>query len=431
MKKHHKVRFEPVSVLCLRAFLFFAALSSLSVEVSAQDTVSARVPQVELVPVHQRDVMGHYINRKYGAGGGVALELFDGQKTRNLDFDVHTTINISPNQQYFTVAKPIPKIQNLTDQYDVIINKIAYDVELRNISNTVLAKGRFPTMFSEEANDWFIPADDGSGLIQWKDGTFGGLRFILFQRKEGGFQQLFEVDKPKASNGKLAYEPDQKMLLITYESVLAHENHAAFVQCYAPDGTVKWENSLDSIYINSDLFISPFDGTVAFVSRSIVPKQPQSLWLFEKKGNLIQKQPVYHGGVYQRSYYCKVNDRQYFISPSDGPIYYVIDTESGEIVNRNTTGKEGSNVFGVAMLPQMIVTSYFIRDASRRGPNNGDLVPFLENGLSIEDEHGIVSYVPLNLNGYPFLVVTEFGLFLRVQNGSSQNKNDEFFKVKQ
>lgn len=395
-----------------------------SVEAPAQDTTSARIPQVELVPVHQREVMDHYIN-KIMISTGWRLEVFDGARELVLSFDWQELVTVSPNQRYFTVAKPVAGPQGGT---------MAYDVELRSLSNSILAKGRLSSLGSdgEETHDDFVPSDDGLGIVHKANlALSGGLRFVFFQRQGSRLLRQFEVDKTAFWNANVIYEPAQQMIVASFEGHMAGTKISqTHVQCYSTKGMLQWETTLDSQHVKSYLLVSSFDGSIAFVSRNVLDRSHKNLFLFEKNGKLIRKLSVYHGGLYQRSYFHTVNGRQYFVSPSDGAFYYVIDTESGEIVNRNIQEKEGANVSGVAIFQQKIVTSYFIGRDYRQSPDNiGEFASIKESGLGIENEQGSIIYVPTNLVGLPFLFTSKSGLFVREKLGIDINKNCKFYKI--
>lgn len=115
----------------MRLLLFLAVMAMPMTQVLTQDTVLSRVPQIELIPVLQREVMDHYINKTMTSKGW-RLEIFDGRKEFVLHFGWEEFVRVSPNQRYFTVAKPVASPKGGT---------MAYDVELRNVSNSVLAKG--------------------------------------------------------------------------------------------------------------------------------------------------------------------------------------------------------------------------------------------------------------------------------------------------
>ncbi len=411
--------------LPLKLLLLFLIMILLSVEALAQDTTLARIPQVELTPVHQREVMEHYIN-KIWTSKGWQIEIFDGAEARTeasaLRFGQEVLITTSPNQRYFTVAKPVTSQKGVTT---------AYDVELRSMSNSVLAKGRLSSLGSngEESHDEFVPSDDGLGIVHKANLVLSsGLHFVFFQRKNNTLIKRFEVDKTAFWNAKVIYEPSQKMIVAAFEGhIPGIKLSKTHVQCYSPNGTLQWETALDSQHVKSELFISAFDGTVAFVSRNAHDERHKNLFLFRKNGTMLRSLPVYRGGLYKRSHYYTVDGRQYFLSPSDGNFYYVIDTKSGEIVNRHTQGKEGANVSGIAMFQQYVVTSYFIAQY-KPDSGNTDGYTITERGLGLEDGRGEVVYVPLDLTGYPFLLATDAGLFIREQLGIDPN-NNKFYKI--
>jgi hypothetical protein len=179
----------------VRFLLFFAALALQSSDVLAQDTMKAKIPQIELIPVRQSEVMDHFINKSWTAKGW-QLETYNGAKEAILRFDQHVLIAVSPNQLYFTVAKPVTGAE---------AEIVAYNVELRNLANSVLAKGRLASLGSEreESHDEFMPADDGQGLVQNANLPLsGGLNFIFFKRKGSQLHKQFEVNKTAFWNGR-------------------------------------------------------------------------------------------------------------------------------------------------------------------------------------------------------------------------------------
>ena len=410
----------------LRLLVLFIIMTLLSVEALAQDTTQARIPQVELTPVDQGEVMEHYIN-KIWTSKGWQIEIFDGTKAHTkasaLRFGQEVLITTSPNQRYFTVAKPVTSSKGGTT---------AYDVELRNMSNSVLAKGRLSSLGSdgEESHDEFVPSDDGLSIVHKANLVLSGrLHFVFFQRKNSTLIKRFEVNKTAFWNAKVIYEPSQKMIVATFEGHITDTKLSkTHVQCYSPNGTLQWETALDSQHVKSELFISAFDGTVAFVSRNVQDERHKNLFLFRKNGTMLRSLPVYRGGLYKRSYYRIIDGRQYFLSPSDGEFYYVIDSERGEIVNRQTQGKEGSYVTGLVMLQQYIVTTYFT-GGYRLGPNNTQEFTITEHGLGMQDALGSVTYIPLDLTGEPFLVASEAGLFLQEKLGHGVNETNKFYKI--
>ncbi|MFN0216681.1 MAG: hypothetical protein ACKVT2_20675 [Saprospiraceae bacterium] len=412
--------------LPLRLLFLFIIMTLLSVEALAQDTTLARIPQVELTPVDQREVMEHYIN-KIWTSKGWQIEIFDGAEARTkasaLRFGQEILITTSPNQRYFTVAKPVTSSKGATT---------AYDVELRSMSNSVLAKGRLSSLGSdgEESHDEFVPSDDGLGIVHKANLVLSGrLHFVFFQRKNSTLIKRFEVDKTVFWNAKVIYEATQKMIVATFEGHITDTKlPKTHVQCYSSKGTLQWETALDSQHVKSELFISAFDGTIAFVSRNAQDERHKNLFLFRKNGTILRSLPVYRGGLYKQSYYRIIDGRQYFLSPSDGEFYYVIDPANGEIINRNTQGKEGSYVTGLVMFQQYIVTSYFTGNY-QSGPGNTQEFAITERGLGVEDSHGAIAYIPLHLIGTPFLVATKAGLFIREQLGIGINERNKFYKI--
>ena len=106
----------------------------------------------------------------------------------------------------------------------------------------------------------------------------------------------------------------------------------------------------------------------------------------------------------------------------------MIDPARGEIVNRQTQGKEGSYVTELAMFQHYIITSYFI-GGYRPGPDNTQEFAITEHGLGMENAQGAVAYVPLDLSGEPFLISTEAGLYLREKLGLGVNETSKFYKI--
>jgi hypothetical protein len=395
-------------------------MTLLSAEALAQDTTLARIPQVELTPVHQREVMDHYINKVWTSKGW-QIETFDGAKESVLSFGQQALIAVSPNQRYFTVAKLVTSTTNKT---------VAYNVELRDLANSLLAKGRVSALGSEEGDDEFVPANNGLGLIQQAYRPLSGsLGFAVFKCQKGQLLRTFAVDKLDFVNGSLSYEPAQQMIVVAFERHTANtEDNKTFLQCFSPDGTLRWETVLNGQYIKSQLFISAFDGTVSFVCRDMRDETHKNLFLFDKNGKMLRQLSVYRGGLYKRSYFHTANGRQYLLSPSDGEFYYVIDAERGEIINRQTQGKKESYVTGLAMFQQYIVTTYFT-GGYRPGPNNTQEFAITEQGLGIQDAFGSVTYIPLDLTGEPFLVASKAGMFLREKLGHGEKEINKFYKI--
>lgn len=413
---------QPRLPLSMELLLLLVTLALPSVDILAQDTTLARIPQVELIPVSQHKVMDYYINKVWTSKGW-KITAYDSAKESVLNFDQNALIAVSPNQRYFTVAKPVPSPKGGT---------MAYDVELRSVSNSVLAKGRMSSLGSdgEESHDEFMPANDGLSIIHKANlALSGGLHFVFFQRKSSALIKRFELDKTAFWNANVIYEPSQKMIVATFEGRLNDtKEYKTFIQCFAHNGTLQWETALDSQHVKSELFISAFDGTLAFVSRNVQDRSHKNLFLFEKNGKMIRQIPVFHGGVYKRSYYHNADGRQYLLSPSDGEFYYVIDPANGEIINRQTQGKAGSYVTGLAMIQQYIVTSYFT-GRYQQGPDNTQEFAIMEQGLGMEDARGVVTYLPLDVTGEPFLVSTEDGLFLREKLRHGINETNKFYKI--
>jgi hypothetical protein len=219
------------------------------------------------------------------------------------------------------------------------------------------------------------------------------------------------------------------MIVATFEGHKGETRVAqTHIQCFSPEGTLQWETVLDSQHVKSALFISAFDGTVSFVTLNKQKMAQKNLYLFDNNGAMLRQFPVYRGGVYKRSYYCMVDNRQFLLSPSDGEFYYVIDTKRVEIVNHQTQGKEGSYVLGVAMFQHYILVSYFT-GVFVPGPDNTQEFNILECGLGIEDIYGTVTYIPLQLIGEPFLLANQNGLFVREKKGLGANETNKFYKV--
>jgi len=413
--------------LPLRLLLLFAVPLLHSVEVSAQDTTLAGMPQIELIPVHQREAMGHYLNKVWTSKGW-QIESFDGTKARAevsvLHFEQEVLITVSPNQLYFTVAKPVASPNGGT---------MAYDVELRNLSNSLLAKGRLSSLGSdgEESHDEFVPSDDGLGIVHKANlALSGGLRFVFFQRRSSALIKRFEVDKTAFWNANVIYEPAQQMIVATFEGHIAGTKISkTYVQSYSTNGMLQWETTLDSQHVQSGLFVSAFDGNVAFVSRNVRDKSQNNLFIFRKNGKLIRHLHVHHIGSYERAHFGVISGRQYFLSSSGVEYYYIIDTESGEIINYHTQAKEDTRVMGLSIYQEFIFTTYY-RLYLRPSSNNTQEPAPKDQGFGIIDLHGRFTYVPLNLTGYPFLFATEAGLFLREQIGFSLNPQINFYKIK-
>ncbi len=412
--------------LSLGILFIINIMTLLSVEVLAQDTMQARMPQVKLTPVQQHEVMKHYIN-KIWTSKGWQIEIFDGAEAHTealaLRFGQEVLITTSPNQRYFTIAKPVTNLDG---------GITAYDVELRSISNSVVAKGRLPSLGShgEESHDEFEPLDDGIGILHKANLTLSnGLHLVFLQRKDNTLIKQFELDKTAFWNAKVVCEPSQRMIVVTFEGHMPDTKLSkTYVQCYASNGMLQWETKLDSQHVKSELFISAFDGTVAFVSRNVQDDTHKNLFIFRKNGTMLRSFPVYRGGLYKRSYYRIIDGRQYFLSPSDGEFYYVIDLERGEIVNSQVPCKEGAYVTGLVMLPQYIVISYFMGNY-RTGLGNTQEFAITERGLAVADSRGVITYVPLNLTGEPFLVAAESGLYMREKSGIGMNERDKFYKI--
>lgn len=360
----------------MRSLLFLAVMAMPMTQVLTQDTVLSRVPQIELIPVLQREVMDHYINKTMTSKGW-RLEIFDGRKELVLHFGWEEFVRVSPNQRYFTVARPVASPEGGT---------MAYDVELRNVSNSVLARGRMSSLGSdgEESHDEFVPADDGLGILhQAHLALSGGLHFVFLKRKSSSLLRQFEVDKTAFWNGNLSYEPMQKMFAATYEGHMPGTKISqTHVQCYSPNGTLHWETVLDSQHVISPLFISVFDGTIAFVCRNVRDRTHNNLFIFKKNGKLIRQIPVHHIGSYERAHFRLISGRQYFLSSSGVDYYYIIDTESGDIINHQTQAKEGTRVMGLSLYQELIVTTYYTL-YTRPGPNNTKEPAPKEQGLGI------------------------------------------------
>lgn len=389
----------------------------------AQDTILSRQPQVELIPVKQRDVMDHYINSVWTTEGW-KVEVFDGVTVSEYTFDKSYLIDISPNQRYFTVTKPIDEL----GQWEAN----AYYVELRNLSNQVLARGQLPGLKSEEGKDEFWPDNDGNGLIQEAYRPFsGGLRIARYRCQEGKLIRQFEVDKSDFWNSNFTYEPAQDMIVATF---MGHKNskndYVSFVQCYTTDGRLEWEITLDSRSIKSNIFISAHDGTVAFVSRNKPDYSYSSLYIINKNGKIIRKSRICKGGSFDRSYFCVDNGRQYFLCPSEGNNFYVIDTKNGEIVNRQDTVTNGTTITGIVFYEHKIIISYGTR-YDKPGPQKNTHVSTIKDpGLAIGEIDGNVLYTSIDLLGVPFLFKNENGLFIREQIGLFDKGNYNYYKLK-
>lgn len=411
----------------VRSLLILALLALRAVVLPAQDTTLAKMPQVELIPVPQHEVMDHYINKVWTSKGW-QIKAFDRAKEKAPDrakesvlhFGQDVLIAVSPNQRYFTVAKPVPNPKGGT---------MAYDVELRNLSNSILAKGRLSSLGSdgEESDDEFVPADDGLGLLHKANlALSGGLHFVFFERKGSKLLRQFEVDKTTFWNAKVVYEPAQKMIVASFEGHMPDSRVSKTqVQCYSSDGILQWETALDSqSVVGPELFISAFDGTVSFPCRNLSDNTHKNLAIFTKNGKLIQLIRVSPIGQHHYSYFHRANGRQYFISPAEGEYYYIIDTENGEVVNRYTQVKEDAFITGLGMAQGYIIASYniFHRGKTRE-------VVITERGVAIENMEGVFASIPLNMIGQPHLVSTEVGLFLREQIGHDESETNKFYKI--
>lgn len=407
----------------LRLLLLFIIMTLLSAEALAQDTTLARIPQVELTPVHQREVMDHYINKVWTSKGW-QIETFDGAKESVLSFGQQALIAVSPNQRYFTVAKPVPSPKG---------GIMAYNFELHNISNFVLAKGRLSSLGSdgEECYDEFVPSDDGLGIIHKANlALSGGLHFVFFQRKNNMLIKLFEVEKTAFWNANVIYEPSQKMIVATFEGHIPDTKISqTHIQCYSHNGALQWETALDSQHIESPLFISAFDGIIAFVSRNVQDRSHNNLFLFRKNGEVIRYLPVHHFGSYERANFQILNGKQHFLISSGGEYYYIIDTEKGEIINFQTQAKEDTSVTGLSPHQEFIIISYYTLYL-QSGPNNTKEPAPKDQGLGIIDLYGRITYIPINLAGYPSLFSNKAGLFLREQIGFSLNPQNKLYKIK-
>ncbi|MBX2890544.1 MAG: hypothetical protein KF734_06425 [Saprospiraceae bacterium] len=406
----------------VRLLLFLAIMPMQTREALAQDTTLARIPQVELIPVQQREALDHYIEKAW-ISGNLQMKAFDGARELVLSFGENALVSVSPNQRYFTVAKPVASPKGGT---------MAYDVELRDVSNSVLAKGRMPSLGSdgEEAHDDFVPTDDGLGILhQAHLALSGGLHFVFLKRKSSSLLRQFEVDKTAFWNGNLSYEPTQKMFVATYEGHMPGTKISqTHVQCYSPNGTLHWETVLDSQHVISPLFISAFDGTIAFVCRNVRDRTHNNLFIFKKNGKLIRLLPVYHIGSYELAHFRLIKGIQYFLCSSGVEYYYIVNTDSCTIINYQTQAKEGTRVMGLSPYRESIITTYYTL-YTRPGPNNTKEPYPKEQGLGIMDLYGQIIYVPLNLTGLPFLYYTEDGLFLREQVGFGLNPQNNFYKV--
>ena len=413
---------QPRLPLSMELLLLLVTLALPSVDILAQDTTLARIPQVELIPVSQNKVMDYYINKVWTSKGW-KITAYDSAKESVLNFDQNALIAVSPNQRYFTVAKPVPSPKGGT---------MAYDVELRSVSNSVLAKGRMSSLGSdgEESQDEFMPANDGLSIIHKANlALSGGLHFVFFQRKSRALIKRFELDKTAFWNANVIYEPSQKMIVATFEGHIPDTKISqTHIQCYSHNGALQWETALDSQHVESPLFISAFDGIIAFVSRNVQDRSHNNLFLFRKNGEVIRYLPVHHFGSYERANFQILNGKQHFLISSGGEYYYVIDPANGEIINRQTQGNAGSYVTGLAMIQQYIVTSYFT-GKYQQGPDNTQEFAIMEQGLGMEDARGVVTYLPLDVTGEPLLVSTEDGLFLREKLRHGINETNKFYKI--
>ncbi|MEO0273023.1 MAG: hypothetical protein ABIM30_08060 [candidate division WOR-3 bacterium] len=399
-------------------------------QVLTQDTALSWMPQIELMPVLQREVMDHYVN-KTEISKGWRLEIFDGRKELVLHFGWEEFVRVSPNQRYFTVARPVASPEGRT---------MAYDVELRHVSNSVLARGRMSSLGSDgqESHDEFVPADDGLSILHVANLPFsGGLHFVFVKRQASRLVRQFEVDKSELAfwNSRLSYEPKQGMIVVSFTGRAAGSGvYQTYLQCYSPEGRLRWETVIDGQSVVSNIFISGFDGTIALVCRNM-DTRTKNMFLLKKSGDLIQQFQVYSGGLYRISYFYNVLGRQYFLSCSDGEFFYVVDIQKGEIINDQDFCKYGgTTVTGIASYKEYIIVSHcaFLWE---RGLNK---YVVKDQGLGIISLHtnNPMLYLPLNLSGSPFIFYTEKGLFLRERisdyygvEGYEKNDINKFYKI--
>ena len=196
-----------------------------------------------ILPLEDADiteVYDHYIlqdtanNRKY--------HFYDGNKQQAVDFsepDVH--IQVSRNQKYLT---KMSLIQNkMSNQYFL-------DVELRDASNTIIAKQSIPSAYQDyydEFRDEIIPLEDGSGFIQI--GRRLGLSCFVTGYKLVGnkFIKKFQLDKPANFLYDIKSNDDGSKIALVYES--DNENTEKYtLALYNMHKGLLWENPLPKKY---------------------------------------------------------------------------------------------------------------------------------------------------------------------------------------
>ena len=214
-------------------------------------------------------------------------------------------------------------------------------------------------------------------------------------------------------------------------NLLRHNNsYVSFVQCYTTDGRLEWEVTLDSQTVQSNIFISAYDGAVAFASRNWSDFSHNNMYLFNKNGKMIRKTHMRKGGTFERSFFYADNGRQYFLAPSKSNYFYVVDTKNGEIVNRQDTVSNGTTITGVAIYEHKIIISYGTR-YDKPGPHkNTHVSTIIDPGLAIGEIDGNVLYTSIDLLGVPFLSKNENGLFIREQIGLFDKGNNNYYKLK-
>ena len=374
--------------------------------------------KITLIPVKQRDIYEHYINLRFEQGAR-KLEIFDGAQERILHFKAQDLIGVSQNQKYYAVARP--QVDSSNNTY--------YDVKIYDLFDRVIGEGRVAAQGSEESEDEIYPLDDGSGFIQKAFLMSGGLIFSIYKTVQtgSGFSRKIHIDKAGFTNGHFVINYEQQLFVISYmEYPTEGKQDITHFQWYTTNGDFLWETSLPNQRIISELYISPLDANLVFVTKNLENTEHKHLFIYNNKGVLSKHIPVYKGGLY-KSKFQVVNGVQYVLAPSDGPFYYVIDLSNYEIINKQINTKPNSNVSRVVLYNDYIVNSWFY-GGYVTGSDNRPVYKFSEQGLCFEDKNGKNTYKNLDITGYPFIQVKNGELFLTEMVGQGYEIYN-FYKI--
>jgi hypothetical protein len=257
---------------------------------------STEYGDLKLTPISRKEVLDHFIYHVGMYENGLyiqKLKLWDGNKETIIEIEGKYQMEISPNQEYFTLAKLIEKSQN----------KFEYEVELRNFKNQILAKGTIPACFDEyydEFNDIIYPIEDGSGFLQEGRRLGGDLIFSVYKVKNGKFTKQFTYDKTTGrdyvnivvSKGIQMNENGTKYIVLSERMDGSEEG----LELLDGNGKVEWRKNLD---INYENFLSadisnrykPYGLNIdkILLCERLKSQKNTDIVIFNKDGNTVNK----------------------------------------------------------------------------------------------------------------------------------------------